>query len=272
MILKSFYRKKTTIIYILIFILIFSCLGAVIIGTSYYVEQADLNYTDSFIYTPSLVDIEIGSIPNVKNYKRVLSDGRFYYDYNDDLNEDEIIFPNRLNENFQINNQFEFRGVENHFTFTIVGYYNQDSQRPILYINVDTFENLRINGESYGYLLTLNTWNQTNYEITANYIMNTYNITSIGVEINNANIDFTQHIKNFTIYVYIIIIIFIIACAFTIYNILNDEKEKNYIYRSLGYSQKKIFKLQLINITSLFILSLLCSSLLILIIKVIFKL
>lgn len=272
MLLKSFCRKKTTIIYLLIFILIFSCLGTVIIGRNYYAEQADLNTADSYIYMPSFADIETKSIPNVKNYKRVLSDGRYYYDYNNELNENEILFPNSLNKKYQLNSPFEFKGIKNNFTFTIIGYHTQDGERPILYINKDTFENLRKNGESYGYLLTLNTWNQTNYEVTANYILDTYNIESFGMEINKANIDFTQHIKSFTAYVYIITIIFIIACAFTIYNILNDEKEKNYIYRSLGYSKHKIFKLQLINISSLFILSLLFSSLLITIVRVIFKL
>ncbi|MDD2409824.1 MAG: hypothetical protein PHD03_03795 [Bacilli bacterium] len=271
MILKSFYRKKTTKIYLLIFILIFSVLGAVIIGKDYYIKKANLNYTNSFLYISSAKDIDVNNIQNVENFNKALFNDRFYYvAYNNILDEDKIIFPSIFKESYKINDQIEYMGKKNNYTFTIIDYYNVKNISPILYINSHTLEKLNKENNSYGYILKLKKWSQK--DDTIKYIIKTYNIEPITSEIKTTNIDFTQHINSFTIYAYIIIIIFIIACIFTIYNILNDEKEKSYIYRSLGYSKKKTFKLQLVNIISLFVITSICSIILITIIKLIFKL
>jgi len=268
MVLKSFYRKSTTKIYLLLFVLLLVGLGSLILSREYHLRLADLNYADSFIYVPSEV-VDVTNIPNTQDFKSVLYDGRFFYAvYNDNLGEKEILFPSRFEESFKINDIFEFIGIRNNISFIIFGYYQEENYRPILYINSNTFQNLIEESYSHGYLLSLDEWSQRN--ITIKHILSTYNIEPILFQLNNSNIDFTQLIANFTIFVYVIIVLFVITSIFTIYNIFNDEKEKKYIYSSLGYSKKAIFKLQLINILSLFGIALACSIILTIILRVIF--
>lgn len=146
MIFKSFYRKKTTKIYLLILILIFTVLGAVIIGRNNYIKESNLNYAGSFLYVLSRDDVDFSSFENVESFEKALHTKIFYLTASDKvMSENEVVLPSFLkNSNiYLMNNIIEYVGKVNNHIFTIFGYYDTEKRSPILHINPNVFKQLR---------------------------------------------------------------------------------------------------------------------------------
>lgn len=267
MILKSFYRKKTTKIYLLIFTLIFTIFGVVLIGKSKYIEKINQDFSDSFIYLSSNSSLNLSDIDGALELKKAIRDDRFVYTYNDGKNigKDEAIIPNILKGSIALNDYIELNVGNTSISLRVKEYYEHESVTPIIYLNKKNLEQLIDNSGKYSYILKIKEWNK--HEEISEELINNYHIDPIVYSVSKSNMDLSQMVKKFSTYGYMIIGIFVIVSVFTVYNIISDAEKKNYIYRSLGYS-KSIISMNLIyNITSLFVLSLMCSGILILIIN-----
>lgn len=267
MILKSFYRKKTTKIYLLIFMLIFTIFGVVLIGKSKYIEKINQDFSDSFIYLSSNSSLNLSDIEGAVELKKAIKDDRFVYTYNDEKNigKDEVIIPNILKGSFALNDFMELNVGNTSISLRVKEYYEHESVTPIIYLNKESLEQLIGNSGKYSYILKIKEWNK--HEEISERLINTYHIDPIVYSVSKSNMDLSQTVKNFSTYGYIIIGIFVIVSVFTVYNIISDAKKKNYIYRSLGYSKSKILVNLIYNIASLFLLSLIGSGVLVLIIS-----
>lgn len=263
MILKSFYRKKITKIYLAILVLIACVFGAILIGKNKYIEELNKNYDESFIYFESSNNIVFEGIENIKTAEKSTYLGIFYYMLSDkNLGDNEVLIPSFLKNSYSMNSIIE----DGNFTFTVKDYYDMSYMSPILYVNSNTFEKLLREENKIGYIVRVDNWNKSTDVMK--YLESTYNAEARSFEINKANIDYSELIDNFTTYSYIIIAIFALVSIITIYNILHDQKEKEYLYRSLGYSKKKVMILEILNIVSLYLFSMVLSIIIILLINV----
>ncbi len=265
MILKSFYRKKTTKIYLLIFILIFTILGVVLIGKNRYIEKINEDFSDSFIYFSSDSLLNLTDIEGAVELKKAIKVDIYFYTYNDEKNigEYEAIIPNILKGNFALNDYIELNVGNTSISLRVKDYYEHESVTPIIYLNKASLEQLISYSGKYSYILKIKEWNK--HEEISERLFNTYHTAPFIFNVSKSNIDLSQTVKKYSTYAYIIIGIFVIVSVFTVYNIIIDEKKKNYIYRSLGYSKFKILVNLIYNIASLFILSLIGSGILVLI-------
>lgn len=271
MILKSFFRNKTTKIYLLIFILIFTVFGIVLLGKNKYVEKINQDYSESFIYISSNSEINLTDIDGILEFKKAITDGRFVYTYNIEKNiaENEVIIPNMLKNSFKINDFMELNLGNTNNSLIVKDYYENVSVTPIIYINKASLEQLIISSGKFSYILKIREWNK--HKEICKKLVNAYHIDPTVHSLSKSNLDLSQNVKNFSTYSYIIIGIFILVSIFTVYNIISDGKKKNYIYRSLGYTKTKILLNLIFNITSLFLLSLIGSGFIVLIISGILK-
>lgn len=265
MILKSFYKKKSTKIYLIIFSLIFTIFGVVLIGKNYYTEKYNQNYSDAFLYVEAEGEMSFADIDGVSEVKEAIKNGIFVFTYSDvlELKDDEVSIPDIWGDSYTTID-FETESGEV-ISFSVSSYYESDAVTPIVYVNKNTLDILLDASQYHSYMLKLDNWDQ--HERIANEIFDLYNVEPIAYMTSNSDIDYSSIVKNFSTYTYIVIGIFILVSIFTVYNIIIDEKKKNYIYRSLGYTKSSVIRIQLINIVSIFCISLMISGLLLVFIK-----
>lgn len=273
MIIKSFYRKKTTKMYIVIFFFIALTFGIVLVGKDYYKKRYNDNFINSYIEVLAKEDIDLSKVKNVKSSMKAFGCGIFYCIGSETVNENECIVPNNNKDIFPVGNfanAYDYNRTYN-YTFKVVGYYEAIGKLSrYIYINNNQLEQLRIKENTYNYVVKLKDWGKS--EETLLNIKKKFNVEAYLVKASEANVDFDSTIRNFTIFTYLIIGIFILVSVFTINNMIQDEKENNYVYRSLGYSKMKVGKILTLKIGSLFLISFLMSSVVVIVIKVIFKL
>lgn len=277
MTLKSFYRKKTTKIYFIILVLIICAFATIIIGKNKYIYEYDKNYEYSFIYVESTKSLDLASIDHVTKIEDAINGidyeakeeaihGLFYYIPSKEVkNRQETIIPSFFKKSYSQNSLIE----EGEYSFKVKNYYDMPYLRPVLYINEDDFKDISSKNNKRGYILKIDSWME--YENIVKYIVKNIGADAWGFELSKSKIDYSQLIDKFTAYSYIIIGVFVLASVVTTYNLINDQKEKKYLYRSLGYAKKKIQMLQIVNILSLYGFSLLVSFILIFIVKFILK-
>ncbi len=270
MILKSFYRKKTTKIYFIIFVLIMCALAAIIIGKDKYVEEYNKNYEFSFIYVESSKSLDLSSIDHVIKVEDAIHGidfeskeesihGLFYYMPSEKVkNRQETIIPSFFEKSYLPNSSIE----EGEYSFVVKDYYDMPYLRPIVYINENVFKEMSSKKNKKGYILKIDSWLEQ--EQVIKNIMKTTGAEAWGFELSKSNINYSQLIEKYTMYSYIIMVVFVLVSFVTIYNIINDHKDKKYLYRSLGYTKKKICLLNIVNISSLYMFAFIISLVLVL--------
>lgn len=265
MILKSFYRKRTTKIYFIILVLIMCAFATIVIGRNKYIDEYNKNYDNSFIYVESAKSLSLDHVEHVSKVEEAIKSGFFYYMLDKNIiDHKEAIIPSFFKKSYPRNSFIE----EEDNSFVVKGFYDMPYMMPIVYINEDVFKEISSKKNKKGYILKIDSWIE--YDEVVKYITKNTKSEAWGFEINKSNVDYSQLIDNFTLYSYIIIAIFILVIIITLYNVTNDQKEKEYLYRSLGYAKKKIYMIQFVNILSLYVFSMLVSLILIFIVKFIF--
>ena len=146
MILKSFYRKKTTKIYFIIFVLIMCALAAIIIGKDKYVEEYNKNYEFSFIYVESSKSLDLSSIDHVIKVEDAIHGidfeskeesihGLFYYMPSEKVkNRQETIIPSFFEKSYLPNSSIE----EGEYSFVVKDYYD-------MLWRIENFKNIKLN-------------------------------------------------------------------------------------------------------------------------------
>ena len=290
-ILKSFYRKKNTRIYLTVITLIFTAIISLFIARSYNVGQANQNLSKSYLrFTANkeaindiakikgisninysiigyLINEETQNNPEQENRILIFPDEQIsmgyatacddsFYVFNLNIPNATNIYVNHQKLNFNINNYIKEQNKTN--------YYH-------LHINPNDFNNLSKEVNEYTYIINLNKWlsrknviKELKEKIPSLKDFEEY-------EYNIKTQDYSQmNILIFTVLLITLSIIYIIVLIINIKNILIDENRNTRLYQCLGFTDKIIKKYYTLEITSLLILSLLISIILVTLILIIF--
>ena len=290
-ILKSFYRKKNTRIYLTVITLIFTAIISLFMARNYNVDQANQNLSKSYLrFTANkeslndiakikgisninysiigyLINEETQNNPDQENRILIFPDEQINIGYATACDDSFIIYElnipnitniyvNKQKLNLNINNYIEEKNETN--------YYH-------LHINPKDFNNLSREINEYNYIINVNKWlsrknviKELKEKIPSLKDFEEY-------EYNIKILDYSQmNILIFTVLLIALSIIYIIVLIINIKNILIDENKNTRLYQCLGFTNTIIKKYHTLEIISLLILSLLISIILVTLILIIF--
>ena len=256
---KSFFRKRNIKIYIIIYTLLLTLIMLLSLGRKYYIEQNNLTYGNSIIEVKSTQNInkKLKCYSNVKEIREGISlnidDEEFFFMADKDLKEDEIILAESLNVEKQvkllINNDIKI--------FTIKAYHQKRTDE--FYISSKTYQDLKNESKSLTYRLNLKNW--SNYSKTVDKLLE--DNFDVSYQINKtANVDFDNQIRYFSIITIVLIVVLIITLIISIFNLIEDEKKTNILYRYLGYKKSKVKIILVQKLILVFLISILISIIL----------
>lgn len=242
MIYKSFFRKRTTKIYLVILLIISFILSFLLVSRKYYISKSNEAYEGSYIYFISDKNIDLKKEKSVIDYnKTILLDcdtslTRIF------ISKDEPIIS--IEESVKNNECI----VEKYRVNYTISQTNNIVQNGKLYDYLD-----KIN-KQYVYFVKIENWF---YVLnTVNYLEEKYDVN---VEIEEYKIDSNEYndiLLIYNVFILILDIFLIIIFIFSILNIYVDEKRNNYLYYVLGYSKLKILKITINKILLLLIIPL----------------
>ncbi len=246
---KSFLRKKSTKIYIVIFTLLFSLITFSFLAKGYFINYVNSKYKGSYIEVETLDDIEkIDSIKNVNNYRSGIKYENILFISNDDLKNDETIIKDSSNDDKSIeieldNKVFELNVVDHHS-----GHFDEVIISNELYNKISDINNLKT------YRIYLYDW--LNHDKTYEKIKERINCHEIvSFEHSEFNRDPHSIIVIFNIAILLITILSVIVVSISIQNVIIDETKKNTLYKKLGYPKKAIHMINTYKIIILLLIS-----------------
>lgn len=241
LIYKSFFRKKSTKKYSIIFLLLSLIMICLLFSKKEFLNKANEIYRDSFISFASDKEIDLSNLDNIKSYDKafyvecnnpftsvfILSDNsQFVYDKYDDNVDYNICYYNDFELKYSIINEYNF--IYNRELFLLLSNYN----------------------DNYNYyFIQLKRWDK---------LENTYNqlkeVFDVDVNVYEKKIDDNDYIKIIRIFDFLIsfmIIIFFVLFVLTFINVVIDESYNNKLYYLLGFTKINIF---IININKIFLI------------------
>lgn len=257
-ILRSFFRKRTTRIYVLIFSLLLTVITAILLGKNYFLEYANNVYcgsyitlyasediTDAILKQLNISDVKKGLVYNIDNDTIIIFDDK-------SLEGDEIITPKYIDDTLSdisldiSGKSYDFhiadkKGTNNYFFIS-------DS----LYLELANSYN-----SDYQYIIYLEDWFKVDKTIDNIRKNISYNVDKdiITFETKTINLDVKPIIIIFNIVTIIFISAFLITFALSIENLLLDEKKISYLYYCLGYSKKLVEIITIIKVLFLIVLA-----------------
>jgi hypothetical protein len=260
--LKSFFRRKTTKLYIIIFIIL-SISFVVSSGLKkYFIEFANSNYKGSLVYVNIGKEAQekLNSINNISNiYQSVevkienveyIFINTSYINYEDNLDKYDILVPNLYINDIKIGDKIN---INDDIELTVKGYFDSSSYPFVIIANEELINYLIDNdiGKN-AYTIVLENW--LNRDDTFNELTTTFNLEYITMNIvYNHNVSLDFFVKVFNVLMNIIVLLFVIIFIATIYSIINDELKNQLLYKCMGYT--KINLIKLISIKLLLILT-----------------
>lgn len=272
LIYKSFFRKKTTKIYLLIYSLILLVVG-LLLSTKIILnnKQKEL-YNGSYIFIKTNDIEELSKINNIeKIYEGIPIKLDDYFeavlisDEKYKIKDDYVMIPEINKNKYKINDKVNITIDDKKVELFVGGYINYNGSATILYSSNNIIKKYS-NSDNMGYLIILKDWNK--YPQTLNEFKK-INGDSI-VSINN-NESMQTFIKIINIMLLILLILFVIVLAITCVNIIEDETKKNNIYYKVGYSKFKLKIYNLNKILLLIIFSSIIASFITLLLNLIYK-
>lgn len=288
-ILKSFYRKKNTRIYLTVITLIFTAIISLFMARNYNVDQANQNLSKSYLMFDANKDA-IDDIAKIKGLNHITYGikstaylTREEWDTYKEPRDLILIASQKVATNHAIANyeaSFFFYMYSSEFylgtqklEFTIDKFLEQKKEEDYnyLYINSSDFNNLSREVNEYTYIINVNKWlsrknviKELKEKIPSLKDFEEY-------EYNIKTLDYSQmNILIFTVLLIALSIIYIIVLIINIKNILIDENRNTRLYQCLGFTNTIIKKYHTLEIISLLILSLLISIILVTLILIIF--
>lgn len=228
MIYRSFFRKKVTKIYLLIFIIFSILFSFLFISKENIIVKGNEAYKKSFIYFSTEKEVELSKEPNVKSYNKALHANCY-----SDLTEIFIV-----NDTPIVSNDYDEK-VECIIDKYIVQYTAMDNFNIVQ--NKSLYEFLSNDVNEYYYFLSLDNW--FDVEKTSKYIKGRYKVEPIIYEVNIDSNNYKNYISIFSITIRILVFLFALLFLISVVNVIIDEKKNNILYYSLGYSKLKIFNI-----------------------------
>ena len=278
LILKGFFHKKTSKIYIILIMFIFLCLLLLKSFYNYY-NNIMINETKDNFISVALDKKNLNKISDLHNIKKIEENiflesdedyiKNIYLKKDTQLKDNEIILHSLFSDNFKIGDTITFQNKIEKYYFTIVSFSDKIPQYQALisekvYEKLSNFTNIR------EYRIYPKTWGYSNKIIKElkkiKEIIPEYGINTNVVKENNNLVAIVSIISIIT---NSMLLIFTIIYIILIINIFYDEKKNNYLIKCIGFRNKNIFYYNYLKILLLFLLSLLLSSIVFIILKLI---
>lgn len=243
LILKSFFRRKTTRNYIIIFISIYFIMFILLLFKGYYIGLNNIANKNSYIYMDNEQDFEIlkrfKDIDNIEDGCLVNIDNQEYIFIKDDsLKNNEIVVPN-YSEDLNVNDTLDFNYGKYSNLFVVKN--KQEDNYNFRFYSVNSEQFNKILGEEDSSLIkifTLKNW------LKSNSLLKNMNKEMIGntVIFNSraALANFEGIINLLNVFIVLCIIVFIILLFLSIFNIYMNDKKNNFMYEVVGISKMKV--------------------------------
>ena len=244
LILKSFFRRKTTKNYIIIFTSIYFIMFILLLFKGYYIGLNNIANKNSYIYMDNEQDFEIlkrfKDIDNIEDGCLVNIDNQEYIFIKDDsLKNNEIIVPS-YSEDLNVNDTLDFNYGKYLNLFVVKN--KQEDKYNFRFYSVNSEQFNKILGEEDSSLIkifTLKNW------LKSNSILMNMNKEMIGntVIFNSraAMANFEGIINLLNVFIVLCIIVFIILLFLSIFNIYMNDKKNNFMYEVVGISKMKVW-------------------------------
>lgn len=293
--IKSFIRKKTTKLFILIFSTLIFIILILFIFNKYYNNFINNIYNENTyyilksnknIYDKLLENKNISNLENVIVFEYASSSNGNYSKYLIDCENDYIIGISSNKVKLNINDIIVYSSIDNTslegnnisliingetWNFNIKKVYNSNFSR--IYLNQNLFINLLNEQKTYYY-----TFNLKNYKLnieTIKKIDDVIDIKLVKKIDSDKTINTINKLENIifilNIITIIVIISFLILLLIYIINFFNEGYRSNYCEYLIGFNKKYIKKLLLFEVNIIIILSLLFSFIVYIIIITILK-
>ncbi len=274
MIIKSFFRKKISKIYIFIFFIIFSFLYILNWSMNKYIVCANEDYHGSYILLISDIDLNL-KLKKISNIKTVqtgietkIEDEQIFLIFDESLSNNEIMIPSVYKSDYNVGDKI-FLMIDNSEQEFIIKNFSDETNNTMYYISNQIINNKN----NYVYKLDLKNWTQREKTIKKinTQVKENENFEIYHYQQKKSNIDYDVIVSFFVYLILAIIIVFCFLLFNTIINILEDEKQINKLYNYLGFHKRLIIIISVMKIFSLLLLSFLISNLFCLIFDIIFK-
>lgn len=248
LLLKSFFRKKTTKIYFIIICLIFSIFLFVDSSRNYYnkfIKDYELGYRLIFKSSKSNYN-SIKEIKNIKDIYLALENeeiSEIWYiirDDNSSLRDNEIMIPPKNKVYNPVNSTLNFTYNNNLFTFVIKDFNNYENNYDFK-INAKVFDDIASSKDIITYIVSLKKYSNKDQTIAELSEKINDDIRSINVKTSNPNLDTFEVYHNLLFILELILLFaFTIVLVITISNIILDESKITFLYSCLGFNKTQI--------------------------------
>ena len=285
LILKSFFRKKTTIIFLIIYTLIIISLLGLFYGLKVLNVKEKENYKGAFIYINSTDISKLRNINNINSYKYGLKlDNEYDFAIYKAIKETEngVVMtntaPEKLKKYIFINNCYQWKNIlisrdDNNITlantnisFIVKG----KNESALLYeISKEKYDSLK---DNYDTVLIVYLDDYLKSEKTVVDIKKEFNNEETSLITNKHKYDYSKYIFIVKVFIIVILLLFGVIVFFTSFNIVEEENGKNDIYYKLGFEKIFLNISNMLKIVLLLFSSMLLSSAIFYIIYTIYKL
>ncbi len=273
LILKSFFRKKTTRTYFAIYTLLLLVLMVLLCTKIVLEDKENSLYNGSYIIVNSSDNEKLKEIKNIKDIKETIVIKEDYdnyvlvYNRNYELNNNEVIISSKLKESININENIDIVLNDLNMTLLVKNYENNNTYN-IFYISNELYDKLK-NVSSTSFIITLKNWQK--YENTLQELRKYYKSDNVMIYYNKDNSSYETFIIVVNVILIALFILFSIVLIMTCFNLIEDEKIKNKIYYKLGYPKKDLRYYVIFKIILLMLVSIVAALFLLGIIMLIYK-
>lgn len=284
LILKSFYRKKSTKIYLTVITLLFIGIISLFIARYYNINEANKIYYKSYIIFSANKE-DLTKIENIKGINS-LKFGLKGQNTTKDCMEEPDCEPNYLvifNDNTIVKNHAKitlfnpktgillFNNEKITFTIDQIIETKKEENYSSLYISKTDFNTLSSKTNEYFYILTPKKWldKEKIIKTLKKEIPSLSNLEEHEYRIKPFEY-YTLNVTITTIFLIILSIIFLIILLINTKNILIDENKNSKLLKCLGFHKSTIKKYNVLKIISLLVLSIIISTLTISLIIIVF--
>jgi hypothetical protein len=249
---KSYFRKKSSKIFIILFALMLFALVFLKSNINKYNILIDESTTNSFIYLETDKQFDASRNDNIKSYYDALHIDVFYYIVNSDLKDNQAIIPSAFD-------QTKERTIDTNNGTVILDIVGGDEVElsPIIYISEYLFNELKTEYSS-GYILYLKSWSKRSE--VSKYLKDTYGTTGNSWNASESFSHYDGIIVSYNFYFKIIVVLFIVLMISMIVYITIEYKRNISLYKTFGLKKIKLVEIIIINIILSLLLAIILAS------------